>query len=68
MFAVRKRRSERLVRFEVPKDYQDNLKKSGIAHKPGETIQIEGVQAQEEVWAVSDKPGAQLKLIEILKD
>ncbi len=68
MFPARKLRSERLVRFEVRDEYQNDLKKNGLPLKPSESLQIEGLQAQSGMWAASDKPAAQLKVIELFKD
>jgi hypothetical protein len=68
MFPPRKVRSMRTVTFEVDKNVVMDLKTHGLTLLPGEAMQTVGVQSQEGVWAVSDKEGAVLNVMEIVED
>lgn len=65
MFAPKKIRVERIVKFNVAKD--NELFKKGLRLAPGESVLVEGSQAQEAVWAQSEKDSATVKIHEIVK-
>lgn len=58
--------SERLIKFIVKGDLPYDLKKRGFEIRPGESLQIEGEQAQDAFSAVADKP-TQVQVIELFK-
>ena len=68
MFPAPKIIAERVVRFKVVKGMECDLKKLGLILGPGESLQSEGVQSQEAIWAVADKGTAQVKVREVIED
>ena len=68
MFSPRKVRSTRTVTFEVDNNVVTDLKTHGLPLLPGEAMQTVGVQAQEGIWAVSDKEGTVIEVMELVED
>jgi hypothetical protein len=68
MFSPRKVRSTRTVTFEVDKNVVMDLKTHGLLLLPGEAMQTVGVQSQEGVWAVGDKEGTVIEVMELVED
>ena len=68
MFPARKLRTERIVRFKVTQGYTADLKRDGLLLLPKESVHLEGVQSQEEVYAATSKGIASLKVIELIDD
>lgn len=68
MFPARKLRTERIVRFKVTQGYTVDLKRDGLLLLPKESVHLEGVQSQGEVYAATSKGIASLKVIELIDD
>lgn len=68
MFAPRKVRLERVVKFHVDPALKLTLQQSGLTIRPGEGLHLQGTQAQDAVWAASDKEGSKLLVRELLDD
>jgi len=68
MFSPRKVRSTRTVTFEVDNNVVTDLKTHGLPLLPGEAMQTVGVQSQEGIWAVSDKEGTVIEVMELVED
>lgn len=67
MFAPRKAKTERVILFNVDPQANRTLQESGLALHPGEALHMEGVQAQDEVWAAADKGEAKLDIREVIE-
>ena len=68
MFAPRKAKWERIVRFYVDPSLKLTLQQSGLTIRPGEGVQVQGKHAQDAFWAASDKEGSKLVVRELLDD
>nr|WP_321349987.1 hypothetical protein [uncultured Methanoregula sp.] len=68
MFPPRRVRSTRIVTFKIENDIVIDLKTHGLTLLPGEAVQTKGVQAQEAIWAVSDKEGGEIEVMELLEE
>lgn len=68
MFPVPKMITARVIKFKVVKEMANDLKKLGLTMLPGESIQSEGIQSQEALWAVADRDVAQVKVREIIEE
>ena len=68
MFPAKKFRAERIVKFGVRGEAPRNLIDSGLVLKPGEFMSVEGPQAQAAVWAATDIPGTEVRVIENVQE
>ena len=66
MFPERKLQTDRIVRFKVTEGYTTDLQRDGLVLLPKESVHLEGVQSQEEVYAAASKGIASLKVIEVI--
>lgn len=66
MFGAKAFRTERMVRFSVAADAH-GLRENGLLVSPGESVSVEGPQAQQAVWAKADKEGTTLRIIEFVE-
>jgi hypothetical protein len=63
MFGPKTLRVERTLRFSVSAD-PSNIPELGLVLRPKEGMSVEGPQAQEAIWAKTDKAGTAVKIIE----
>mgnify|MGYP001596596060 FL=1 len=68
MFPTPKVVSERIVNFRAVEGMAHDLKKLGLTIGPGESLQSEGIQSQEAMWAATDKGIAQVKVRDVIED
>ena len=66
IFPARNLQAERIVRFKITQGYTTDLQRDGLVLLPKESVHLEGVQSQEEVYAATSKGIASLKIIEVV--
>lgn len=67
MFGPKAFRAERMLHFSVATNAHD-LREYGLSVSPGESFSVEGPQAQQAVWAKTDKAGTTLRMIELVEN
>lgn len=66
IFSPMKNRVERIVKFKVVEGLAPTIQEIGLALLPYERLQVEGVQAQDAVWAATSQGTANVKITEII--
>lgn len=68
MFPPRRVKRERTVAFRVDGNARLSLQQSGLAVHPGEALHVDGAQAQDAMWAATEKGTAEVQVRELLDE